>query len=115
MSEIAQIIGKRVRNFRRQYGWNQETLAEAADLHPTYIGQVERGQKNLTIESIEKISIALQVPLSQLFEKLGGQAKQLSENYPLLTYDLIASKTPQEQEKLYQILLEIEQYKDSDS
>lgn len=111
MSKIAQIIGKRIRNIRNHHEWNQETLAELAGFHPTYIGQVERGEKNLTIESLEKISIALQVPLSDLFEKLGGKSIPASSNYPLLAYELFQSKTLKEQKKLYQILLDIEQYK----
>ena len=70
MSDIAKIIGQRVRNYRNQSNLSQEKLAEAAGLHPTYIGQIERGEKNVTIESIAKISEALNLPLSKLFEKL---------------------------------------------
>ena len=70
MSEIAKFIGQRIRNYRTQRGLSQEKLAELSGCHPTYIGQVERGEKNATLESIEKIVSALNVPLSQLFEKL---------------------------------------------
>lgn len=70
MSEIAKFIGQRIRNYRTQRGLSQEKLAELSGCHPTYIGQVERGEKNATLESIEKIASALNVPLSQLFEKL---------------------------------------------
>ncbi len=71
MSEIAKTIGFRIRNYRTQKGLSQEKLAEAAGCHPTYIGQIERGEKNATLESIEKISSAMCVPLSKLFEKIG--------------------------------------------
>lgn len=70
MSEIAKFIGRRIRNYRTQRGLSQEKLAELSGCHPTYIGQVERSEKNATLESIEKIASALNVPLSQLFEKL---------------------------------------------
>ena len=40
---ISYIIGERLRSYRRQKGWSQELLAEHADLHATYIGQLERG------------------------------------------------------------------------
>ena len=59
MSEIAKIIGQRVRNYRIDKGLSQEKLAELSGCHPTYIGQVERGEKNATLESIEKIASAM--------------------------------------------------------
>ena len=71
MSEISKIVGQRIRNYRTQQKLSQERLAELSGCHPTYIGQVERGEKNPTLESIEKIASALNVPLSQLFDKLG--------------------------------------------
>ena len=73
MSEIAKSVGQRIRNYRTQQGLSQEKLAELSGCHPTYIGQLERGEKNATLESIDKIATALNVSLSKLFEKLGGQ------------------------------------------
>ena len=70
MSEIAKHIGQRIRNYRVQEGYSQEKLAEISGCHPTYIGQIERGEKNATLESIEKIASALKLPLSKLFEFL---------------------------------------------
>ena len=71
MSEISKFIGQRIRNYRTQQKLSQEKLAELSGCHPTYIGQAERGEKNATLESIEKIASALNIPLSRLFEKLG--------------------------------------------
>ena len=65
MSEIAKTIGQRVRNYRIEKGLSQEKLAELSGCHPTYIGQVERGEKNATLESIEKIASAMNVSLAQ--------------------------------------------------
>ena len=112
MSDIAKIIGQRVRNYRNQSNLSQEKLAEAAGLHPTYIGQIERGEKNVTIESIVKISDALNLPLSKLFEKLDGKVKEdTSANIPLQCYEFLMSKSPAEQEQLFKILLETDKYK----
>ena len=69
MSEITTIVGQRLRLRRQELGYSQELTSEKAGLHPTYIGQVERGEKNATLESIEKIVAALNVPLSKLFDK----------------------------------------------
>lgn len=112
MSDTAKIIGQRIRNYRTQLGLSQEKLAEMSSCHPTYIGQIERGEKNATLESIEKIASALDIPLSQLFEKVGGNHYNKS-NYPLLCYELLASKDKVEQECLYKILTEIDRYKNN--
>jgi transcriptional regulator with XRE-family HTH domain len=72
MSDIAKTIGQRIRNYRTQKGLSQEKLAELSGCHATYIGQLERGEKNATLESIERVTSALGVSLSRLFEKLDG-------------------------------------------
>ena len=109
MSNIAKILGQRIRNFRGALGLSQERLAELSGCHPTYIGQIERGEKNATIESIEKIAVALNVSLERLFEKLGAESE--GENIPLSCYELISAKSEAEQAIIYRILLDIEKYK----
>lgn len=66
-SEIAKIVGERIRIHRKEQNISQEELAFRAGLHPTYIGQVERGEKNATLESIEKIILALSISFETLF------------------------------------------------
>ena len=91
-------------------GLSQEKLAEISGCHPTYIGQLERGEKNATIESIEKISAALNISLSKLFEKIGYQENGI-RNIPLECYEFLSAKTKEEQEHIYRILLEMDKYK----
>ena len=112
MSDIAKILGQRIRNYRTAKGFSQEKLAELSGCHPTYIGQIERGEKNATIESIEKISAALNVSLSKLFEKLGVQENGVS-NIPLACYEFLSAKTKEEQEHIYHNLLEMDKYKNN--
>lgn len=109
MNDLAKIIGQRIRNYRISQSLSQEKLAEMSGSHPTYIGQIERGEKNATLESIEKISFALKIPLSQLFEKLGGGEPAYST--ALKCYEFVAEKTKPEQEHLYKMLLEMDNYK----
>lgn len=109
MSELAKFIGQRIRNFRTQQKLSQENLAELSGCHPTYIGQLERGEKNATLESIEKISSALGVPLSKLFEKLGEETTDKS--IPLKCYEFLSTKSLDDQEYLYRLLMEVDQYK----
>lgn len=60
-------FGKRVRKLRKEKGLSQEQLAFKADLHRTYIGMIERAEKNITLVNIEKISKAFEVDIKELF------------------------------------------------
>ncbi len=52
-------FGNRVREERLKLGLSQELLAERAGVHRTYIGMIERAEKNITLENIERIALAL--------------------------------------------------------
>ena len=110
MSDIVKAVGQRIRNYRTQKGLSQEKLAELSGCHPTYIGQLERGEKNATLESIERITAALGISLSKLFEKLDGQEGG-AKDIPLACYEFLSTKSKDEQEQLYKILLEMDKYK----
>jgi transcriptional regulator with XRE-family HTH domain len=60
-------FGLALRWHREERGWSQEALAHRAGLHPTYVGQIERGEKSSTIPTIFKLSAGLDVTTPQLF------------------------------------------------
>lgn len=64
--EILIKFGMKVREERLNQGLSQEELASKAGVHRTYIGMIERAEKNITLENIEKISKALKVPIRDL-------------------------------------------------
>ena len=66
--EIIIQFGKKVRDERLKQRLSQEQLAEKAGLHRTYIGMIERAEKNITLENITKICKALNLNLSSLFK-----------------------------------------------
>ncbi|MEK3913014.1 helix-turn-helix domain-containing protein [Paenibacillus sp. FSL H7-0331] len=70
MTEIAKLLGERIRNIRKEMRLSQEQLGELAGLHEKYIGQVERGEKNLSIDSLYKIADGLNLTLEELFRSL---------------------------------------------
>ena len=65
-SNVLVTFGEKVREKRTELGLSQEELAERAGVHRTYVGMIERAEKNITLENIEKISKALKTPLHEL-------------------------------------------------
>lgn len=61
-------VGERIRHYRKLKGLSQEELAEAADLHRTYIGSCERGERNITIINLAVICEKLDVSLYDFFK-----------------------------------------------
>ena len=61
-------FGDKVRELRKDLGISQEELSYKADLHRTYIGMIERAEKNITLINIEKIAKALNVEISELLK-----------------------------------------------
>jgi len=59
-------FGEKVRDLRKKKGLTQEELAFKAELHRTYIGMIERAEKNITLTNIEKIANALEVSINDL-------------------------------------------------
>lgn len=73
--EITELFGLNVKHFRVLNSLTQESLADLSGLHRTYIGSIERGERNITLNNANKIAQALSVPLSVLldFSKLNNK------------------------------------------
>jgi transcriptional regulator with XRE-family HTH domain len=72
---LAKNIGTLLRQLRNEAGMSQEEFADRCELHRTYVGSIERGEKAITIETAQKIVKALGMSLSQFFRKLEGGGK----------------------------------------
>jgi len=68
MKQPAKEFGVKLRELRKSKGFSQESLGDAAGLHRTYIGAIERGEQNVTLESIHKLAKALKVKPKELFK-----------------------------------------------
>jgi len=66
-AQIQKYFGERVRELRKQKGLSQESLALLCDLDRTYIGGVERGERNISLINIHNIAAGLGVPAKELF------------------------------------------------
>ncbi|MCQ3930850.1 MAG: transcriptional regulator [Chloroflexi bacterium] len=67
---ILRQFGNNVRYWRKMRGFSQEELAEKCGLHRTYIGGIERGERNVALVNIVKLSTALDVSVSNLIERV---------------------------------------------
>jgi transcriptional regulator with XRE-family HTH domain len=66
--KIEKKFGKRVRELRDKTGYSQEDLADLAGIHRTYLGGIERGERNPSLKNIQRIAKALKVPIDELFK-----------------------------------------------
>jgi transcriptional regulator with XRE-family HTH domain len=66
-TDIKALFGSAVRDARLRRGWSQEALADECGLHRTYIGSVERGERNVSIENVARIAWALGIDVRELF------------------------------------------------
>lgn len=104
MPDLSQIVGQRVRSYRQKAHITQEVLAERSGLHQTYIGQVERGEKNLTLNSLEKILSALELSLPEFFQGLGSSTDSTASQ----CYEIILNQTEYDQQRILRILQELD-------
>lgn len=64
--DLNEKVGKEIRKVRNIKGWSQEKLAFEANMHRAYIGQIERGEKNIGLRNLERIADALEVKVTSL-------------------------------------------------
>lgn len=65
-SKILRQFGDKVKKLRRAKGWSQEELAKKTGLHRTYIGSIERSERNVSLLNIERIAKALDIKINNL-------------------------------------------------
>ena len=67
--DIYKTMGAAVRGYRHELGWSQEELGGRSGLHARYIGQIERGAKKISLATLQKLSAALKVKISDLLQE----------------------------------------------
>ncbi|MBZ5567741.1 MAG: helix-turn-helix transcriptional regulator [Acidobacteriia bacterium] len=66
------ILAHNLRALRRARGWSQEVMAERCGLHRTYVGAIERGERNVTLETLNDLAIALRTSPAELISESRG-------------------------------------------
>lgn len=67
--DIKQRFGIKIKELRKQKGLSQEKLANLAEIDRTYLPTIEKGERNVSIEVVEKLAIALDVKIKDLFDE----------------------------------------------
>lgn len=101
MDNTSIAFGQRIRSYRKLKRLSQEKLAELCDLHPVYIGQLERGEKNASLDTIIRICKGLEISPENLFEKLEYKQEQTPAQK---AYDLFMQTPPEKQQTLLELL-----------
>ncbi|MDQ0086740.1 transcriptional regulator with XRE-family HTH domain [Paenibacillus anaericanus] len=112
MSSIVILVGEKIRALRQHRDLSQEKLAFKAGLNTSYIGQVERGEKSATVVSLEKIAIALDVDIEEMFRF----DKEVSEETELSYIEKIAyelkGRSEEEQATIYNFVKQMLWFRD---
>ena len=67
--QLTQILADNIREYRREHGLSQEDFADLCGLHRTYVGSVERGERNVTLSTLEVFATVLKIPVPELLAK----------------------------------------------
>lgn len=111
MSNIAKLVGERIRTLRQERGLSQEQLALKASLNTSFIGQIERGGKKPTILTLDKIVTALDITFEELFRFENIVKVRDTTIIDKIVFEL-NGRTAEEQEDLYFILKKMIQFRD---
>jgi transcriptional regulator with XRE-family HTH domain len=68
INDFVNLVGERIRGLRKEKGYTQDELAERASIHNRYISDVERGERNITLETLDKIITALDIAPIEFFQ-----------------------------------------------
>lgn len=82
MNDLLKLLGKRIQSLRSARKWSQEEFADVSGLHRTYIGQIERGEKNISFDNLSRVAGALGVNLSALLDGLENGSTATAKSLP---------------------------------
>jgi transcriptional regulator with XRE-family HTH domain len=105
VKQVRSFLGERLRALRKERGFSQERLGQRSELSGKFIGEVERGRKSISIDSLYRVSVALEVPLSTLTDVRGDGMRSANERDVERIFALVtARRRPEEIRKAYHLL-----------
>ena len=106
---VRKFLGQRLRETRKQRGLSQQRLGDKSSLSGKFIGEVERGEKSISIDSLYKVSVALQLPLAQFTDVRGGRRATEPSQDAQKIFALVSSRRrpAAEMRRVYEILRKV--------
>jgi transcriptional regulator with XRE-family HTH domain len=104
MSKIAELVGRKIREYRTSKGLSQEELAHRAGLHTAHLGQIERGEKSPTIDSLDKIVAALGITFEELFSFEYAPVEEAKETITDKVVSCLNTMSISEQKDIYKTI-----------
>ena len=101
---LRKFLGQRLRTLRKQRGWSQQALGQHSGLSGKFIGEVERGEKSISVDSLYGVSRALKVSLQTLTDAPSGGMPVPSENAEKLLALLVQYRAPCDLRKASRVL-----------
>lgn len=80
--KLQKALGQRVRQLRLRKDYSQESFADHCGVHRTFMGTIERGETNLSLQNLARIAAGLEITLSKLFSGIEREAARLAEKRP---------------------------------
>jgi len=103
--QVRSFLGERLRALRKQRGLSQERLGHRSDLSGKFIGEVERGEKSISIDSLYRVAVALDVPLATLTDVRLDGGRSVNDREAEKIFALVtARRRPEEIRKAYDVL-----------
>ncbi|OLS37717.1 helix-turn-helix domain-containing protein [Bacillus sp. MRMR6] len=104
---LSKQLGERIRNVRKGKRISQEELAEKASVYHTFIGQIERGEKGLSIDTLESVIKALDISLGELGQNLPLNENNVEETKLELLRNRLLERNPKKREAFLKVFHEI--------
>lgn len=97
LDDITKIVGDRIRIIRKERGLSQEQLANKADIEPSHLGRLERGERNPSLVSLQKVINALEITFEDLFKYIQPSQGDIDNTTLSLLINKLATLSIEEQ------------------
>jgi transcriptional regulator with XRE-family HTH domain len=105
VKHVRKFLGQRLRALRKQRGLSQERLGERSNLSGKFIGEVERGEKSISMDSLYRVSEALEIPMRDLTDVRGDKPSAVPSEDAEKIFALVAGRRrPEDLRKAYKVL-----------
>ncbi|TXK75438.1 helix-turn-helix domain-containing protein [Paenibacillus sp. N3.4] len=109
-ADFIKMVGERIRTLRKEKGYTQESLAEKSGVYITYISDIERGSRNISLETLEKVLVALEVNAVEVFRVEGIEGIEERNDKQVLInafHSLLAGRELEEVQMLLKVAKEV--------